>query len=84
MMYDVPAERCSLNVLAGAALDPNHKRKRPTHDTEDDINLTLRTRQQVHPTHRRQPIYDELDPMMMASDPEVTLQTTRNSEPELV
>jgi len=71
MIYDVPAqpERCSLNVLAGAALDPNHKRKRPARDIED-INLTLRTRQQVHQIHRRQPTYDELDPMMMASDPE--------------
>ena len=67
MIYDVPAEpeRCSLNVLAGAALDPNHKRKRPARDIED-------ARQQVPQIHRRQPTYDELDPMMMASDPEVT------------
>jgi len=56
----------SLNVLAGAcaSLDRNphgsQKRRRPSRDIEWSVNQS----------HRSQPIYDELDPMMMSSDPE--------------
>jgi hypothetical protein len=76
---------CSLNILAGAALDSNEcvrvndsssKRKRPSREMQAitysaDIQEPISMPRQKHPGL----VYDDLDPMLMASDPEVNLNS---------
>ena len=81
---------CSLNILAGAALDNNvrvldssSKRKRPCRNTDDVTHLDnirqshqLMQRHGEHEIRRRSTVYDDLDPMLMASDPEVNSKSS--------